>query len=511
MVIRKYLLIIVYIVSFNLSFVIASSLAFAKERQTLKWAADTESGAPFVFPDSRNPNKLIGFEAEIIEAIGKELNFDLEFVQNQWDFLIPGMQRGDYDVAINGIEITPDRKEVVNFSIPYYITFEQLIVNANDESNYHTLADLDGKKVGTLSGSLAERILRGAPGIIVRTYDSEAMSFSDLEVNRLDAVLIDQPVALYYASWNKNLKIIDVPFGEVVYGIVIKDDEKLLKDINHALSKLIATGKLRKIYDDWNLWNDVMAAHFNDREKSNAKPYRFEDYIREKGVESSFTDIIKKYWSYAPRLGTAAVITLQLSILSMVLAIVFGLFLALVKVYAPNPFSTMASLFIELIRGTPLLIQLFFIYYALPHIPYIGIKLDPFLAAIVSLGINYAAYEAENYRAGLYSVSRGQLEAAISLGMTKFQALKYIIIPQALRMVIPPITNDFISLIKDSSLVSVIAMVELTKEYDRIASESLDYIGIGIIVAIIYLLLGLPFVKLSKYVEKKFSLIKNGK
>lgn len=495
-----------FLLIFIIISVFANSLAISKEKLKIKWAADTESGAPFVFPDPKNPNNLIGFEAEIIQEIAKELNWELEFVQNQWDFLIPGMQRGDYDMAINGIEITPDRKEEVNFSLPYYITFEQLIVNADDKNEYNSTADLVGKKVGTLSGSLAERILRDAPGIVVSTYDSEAMSFSDLEVNRLDAVLIDQPVALYYASWNKKLKVIETPFGEVIYGIVIKDDEKLLKDVNNALSKLITTGKLREIYDRWNLWNDVMAAHFHDHEKTNSTPYRFEEYIKTKGVKTSFTDKLKKYWTYAPRLGKAALITLQLSILSMIIAIGFGLFLALIKVYAPKPFSTIAIGFIELVRGTPLLIQLFFIYYALPHIPYIGIKLDPFLAAIVSLGINYAAYEAENYRAGLFSVPRGQLEAAISLGMNRMQALRYIIIPQAFRIVIPPITNDFISLIKDSSLVSVIAMVELTKEYDRIASESLDYIGIGIIVAAIYLLLGLPFVKLSKYVEKKFAL-----
>ena len=122
------------------------------------------------------------------------------------------------------------------------------------------------------------------------------------------------------------------------------------------------------------------------------------------------------------------------------------------------------------------------------------------------LGMNYAAYEAENYRAGLFSVPLGQFEAAISLGMTKYQALRFVIIPQAIRLVIPPVTNDFISLLKDSSLVSVITMVELTKEYSRLASIYYDHIGLGILVAIIYLLLGYPFVRLSKFVENKFAL-----
>ncbi|MFA6571696.1 MAG: amino acid ABC transporter permease, partial [Bacteroidota bacterium] len=168
-------------------------------------------------------------------------------------------------------------------------------------------------------------------------------------------------------------------------------------------------------------------------------------------------------------------------------------------------FSTFAVMFIEGIRGTPLLIQLFFIFYALPTI---GIKISPFLAAITGLGLNYAACEAENYRAGLYSVPRGQMEAAISLGMTRNQALRHVILPQAIRLVIPPMTNDFIALLKDSSLVSVITMVELTKVYNQLAGTYFDYIGIGILVAVIYLLLGLPFVRLAKMAEKHFNVDK---
>ena len=148
------------------------------------------------------------------------------------------------------------------------------------------------------------------------------------------------------------------------------------------------------------------------------------------------------------------------------------------------------------------MIQLFFIFYALPSI---GIRLSPFLAGVIGLGLNYAAYEAENYRAGLFSVPRGQMEAAISLGMSRNQALRYVILPQAIRLVIPPITNDFISLLKDSSLVSVITMVELTKVYGQISNTYFDYLGPGILVAIIYLLIGLPFVRLARYAEARYT------
>jgi len=479
------------------------------QKKVLRWAADAESGAPFVFQDPRLPSKLIGFEVDIINAIAEELGYDeTKFVQNSWDGLIPGLEREDYDVAINGLEITPDRAQVVNFSEPYFITYEVLAVRSSEE-NVTDLPDLIGRKAGTLKSSLAERILRDVDGIIVKTYESEANSYADMRVNRIDAVLIDQPVALYYASWNPDIKLLDKKFGEVIYGIAAKKDRKdLIKEINGAISKLATTGKLREIYDKWNIWNDDMARHFNDYSKTKIDAIGFKNFIKFQEREVTWGEKFERYLVSLPDLGAGALTTLYLSILSMVLAVSFGLFLALSRVYGPRPLSFISTTYIEVVRGTPLLIQLYLIYYGLPQI---GINISPLIAGILGLGLNYAAYEAENYRAGLFSVPRGQLEAAISLGMTKFQALRYIIVPQAIRLVIPPVTNDFISLLKDSSLVSVITMVELTKEYSRLASTYYDHIGLGILVAVIYLLLGLPFVKLSKYVEKRFSLKKKKK
>jgi polar amino acid transport system substrate-binding protein len=204
-----------------------------------------------------------------------------------------------------------------------------------------------------------------------------------------------------------------------------------------------------------------------------------------------------------PRFAKGAFLTVVISVTSMLLAIIVGLFLALGKIYGPFLISKLSVMIIEIIRGTPLLIQLYFIYYGLPKL---GISMPPMVAAVVGLGLNYAAYEAENYRAGIFSVPRGQMEAAVALGMTRKKALRFVILPQAVRLVIPPMTNDFISLLKDSSLVSIITIVELTKVYFQISSAYFDFIGTGIIVAVIYLLLGLPFVKLSKFVEKKFSI-----
>jgi His/Glu/Gln/Arg/opine family amino acid ABC transporter permease subunit len=184
----------------------------------------------------------------------------------------------------------------------------------------------------------------------------------------------------------------------------------------------------------------------------------------------------------------------------MAVAVVAGFVLAVGRVFGPSPVRWLATVYIEVIRGTPLLIQLLFIFYGLPII---GIRFSPFLASVLGLGLNYAASEAENYRAGLLAVPAGQWQAAYALGLTQSKALRLVIVPQAIRYVLPPLTNDFIALLKDSSLVSALTMVELTGGYHRLATETFDYFGAGLLVALIYLLLGLPFVRLARWMEQR--------
>ena len=160
----------------------------------------------------------------------------------------------------------------------------------------------------------------------------------------------------------------------------------------------------------------------------------------------------------------------------------------------------LAKAYVEVIRGTPLLIQLFLIYYGLPEI---GIRLNAFCAAILGLGLNYAASEAENYRAGIQAIPHGQTEAAMALGMSRWQSLHHVVLPQALRLVIPPVTNDFIAMFKDSSIVSVITMVELTKVYGMLAMSTYDYIGLGLMTAAIYFALSYPASLFANWLERK--------
>ena len=472
----------------------------------LRWGGDTEGGAPYMFQDPKDTTRIIGYEVEIIEAIAKHLGKKPVFVQNGWDNLIPGLQRKLYDVAIDGLEITPEHKQEVNFSIPYYATFLQLAVR-RDNKTIESLEDCHGKVVGTLKQAYSHQVLEEFGGIEIRLYEDEINAYSDLVNGRLDATLFDAPIAVFYAGFNPEIKFVGPEIGRMEYGIAVrKEDKELLKEINGAIVALRDSGELRKIYDRWNLWSPMMAKEFNDYRPRQTDSVMFNEWAELQRPEFTFRDRIKRYAGFMPVLGKAALTTMKVSVVAMLLAMAFGFVLAVARVFGPKPLSRLAVAYIETIRGTPVLIQLFFIFYGLPNI---GIKLSPFVAGAVGLGLNYAAYEAENYRAGLISVPKAQMEGALALAMTRWQALRYVVIPQAFRLVLPPLTNDFISLLKDSSLVSVITMVDLTKAYGQLATTYYDYFGTGIIVAAIYLLLGLPFVRLARWAEGRLAKVGN--
>ena len=479
-----------------------AATALAQERP-LRWGGDAEGGAPYLLPDPKNPREIIGFEIDLMNAVGRRIERRAIFVQNQWDGLIPGLQRGNYDAAVNGIEITADRREQVLFSIPYYACGEQLSVRV-EENGIHSLADLKGRVVGTLKASLAQRILEREGGMEIRSYENQNNAYDDLANGRLQAVLMDWPIAVYYSKPNPKLKFVGPSIERMEYGIAVrKGDEALLGEIDEALRAMIRSGELRAIYEKWQIWNDETAALFARPAAQPDASQVYADFTQNITKTLTWRERLRRYASYLPPLLLqGAPMTLVISVLSMALAVALGLGLALLNLYAPTGLSWLARAYVEVMRGTPLLIQLYLIFYGLPNL---GVRLSPLAAAVLGLGLNYAAYEAENYRAGIQAIPAGQMEAAQSMGLNRLGALRHVIVPQALRLVIPPVTNDFIALFKDSSIVSVITMVELTKVYGQLAATYYDYIGVGLLTAALYFLMGLPFVRLARWAERRLA------
>jgi polar amino acid transport system substrate-binding protein len=369
-----------------------------------------------------------------------------------------------------------------------------------DEAAIEKLEDLKGRRVATYRGALAQAILE-EHGYKPVLYDTIDPMYRDLGFQRLDAVLLDHPIALYVGKPLPDVKFVGGPIGRLDYGMAFPKKSKALREqVDAALGRLEAKGELRRLWERWGLWNAVLAGSAAAAEPR-SEPVALQHYLASRSAQEPWSERLQRYaFKFTPLLAQGALVTLELSLLGMALAMAWGLALALSRLYGPWWLRWPAASYVELVRGTPLLIQLFILFYGLPHF---GLKLPPFLAAVLGLGLNYAAYEAENYRAGLLAVPKGQMEAALALGLSKAQALRHVLLPQAWRNILPPVTNDFVSILKDSSLVSVITMVELTKVYGQLAATYYDWLGLGLLTAAMYFLVGLPFVGLARWTEKK--------
>ena len=202
--------------------------------------------------------------------------------------------------------------------------------------------------------------------------------------------------------------------------------------------------------------------------------------------------------------------TVKLTLLGFLLAICIGLPIATARLYGPAPLGWLATVYVEFFRGIPVLLLLFFLYYSLPEVggmlglPPNLLKLDAFLVGVVGFGLNYGAYESEIYRAGIASIPVGQWEAAASLGMSPLRIFFRIILPQAIKVILPPMTNDLVALFKDTSVVSAIAVSELMKRYQTMANDHLQYVEIGLMTIFLYLLMSVPLAQLSRYLERRW-------
>ena len=202
-----------------------------------------------------------------------------------------------------------------------------------------------------------------------------------------------------------------------------------------------------------------------------------------------------------PLLITGAGITIQITAISVGLGLIIGMFVGIARISNVRVLRWLAAIYIDFLRGTPLLVQIFLIYFALPVI--LEQRVDPFIAAITACGINSGAYIAEIFRAGIQAIDDGQMEAGRSLGMTWVQTMRYIIVPQAFKNIVPPLGNEFIALLKDSSLVSVIGFEELTRRGQLIIARTYGSLEIWISVAMIYLVMTLTISRLVAYLEKR--------
>ena len=459
----------------------------------MRWGADPSGGAPYVFTDPANPDRYIGYEKEMVDALAQAMGRRPEFVPSDWETLVSALQRHSFDVIVNGLEPTGDRAKQILFSKPYYIFQLQLTVR-RDDNRINSIDDCKNHcVVATLGNTAASRLLEQR-GIPFRSYQDPPGAYQDLELKRIDAVVMDVPAEAFYARSNPKLRPAGPPFtrGQYVIGLR-KGDEALKGQVDAAIDKIIMDGTLETILKKWGLWNDAQV-EFQAPIRSGTQPTKVEEYTN---TTTTFN------WREALwRLTRAAAVTVLIALGSMVIAIVLGLPLAVGQWKGPAWVRSFCTVYVEFFRGTPVLVQLLFLYFGLPVI---GIAMPGWLTALVGLGLNYAAYESQVYRASLEAIPTGQWEAAYSLGMGPLLAFRRIIMPQAFRIALPPMTNDFVSLFKDTSVAFAISVWELATAYRELANASGQFLLLGVAVSAFYLVMSLPMAHLARMLERRLS------
>lgn len=461
----------------------------AGAQPVLRWGADPSGGAPYVFTDPANPDRYIGYEKEMVDALAAAMGRRAEFVPSDWETLVSTLQRKSFDVIVNGLEPTGDRARQIIFSKAYYVFQLQLTVR-RDEDRINSLADCKNRMVGTLANTAASRLLQ-QEGVPFRSYADPVGAYRDLELKRLDAVLMDVPAEAFYARPNSKLKPAGEPFTRGLYVIGLRRGDEVLKaEVDAAIDKIIADGTLEAILKKWGLWNQAQV-EYQAPIRSGSQPINV-DYTP---TEATFN------WREALwRLTRAAAVTVVIALGSMVIAIVLGLPLAVGQWKGPAWLRALCTIYVEFFRGTPVLVQLLFLYFGLPVI---GIAMPGWLTALVGLGLNYAAYESQVYRASLEAIPTGQWEAAYSLGMGPVLAFRRIVLPQAFRIALPPMTNDFVSLFKDTSVAYAISVWELATAYRELASASGQFLLLGLAVSAFYLAMSLPMAHFARLLEQR--------
>jgi polar amino acid transport system substrate-binding protein len=474
----------------------ADTLDDIQRRGVLRWGGDDQGGGPYIYEDKNNT--ITGFEFELAEYLAAQLGVRSELVTSEWNMLPQKLDRGGIDVVLNGYEWSKEREESWSSTIPYYIYKLQLMARKDDNTirSWDDLRAKSGqhpKQVGVLGDSAAERYVDGQFGKAVESKGfPEIINVMKLvEEGRLDATVQDVPVSVFYGRDFPGLHNVGPPVAPGYYvAFVRKGDDRLREELNRALVKAMNDGTLQRIYGKYGLWN----------EEQRRLPDVAKSWPPDAGEKTSR---FANFPYYVVLLLLAAWMTIKLAFLSMPLAIAIGLLVAIGRLYGPRWLNVPLEAYVEFIRGTPLLLQLFVIYYVLPR--FLGITIPEFWAGVLALGINYSAYEAENYRAGLLAIPRGQMEAALSLGMSTPTALRRIIVPQAMRIVIPPVTNDFIALFKDTSVCTMISIMELTGEYRKLFNDHPQLmLEFGLITALLYLLMSYPLSLMARRMETQF-------
>ena len=457
--------------------------AYAEQDQ--KWEKIKERGelrvglsadyAPMEFEHTVNgKTEYAGVDIDLAKKIAKDNNLKLKIVNMSFDSLLGALKTGKIDIIISGMTSTPERKKQVDFSDSYMMTKNIMLVKKDKVNEYKDIKDFNNKKVGAQKGTEQEKI---AQTEIENASITSLSRLPDvilaLKSGKVEGAVVEKPVAEAYLKQNPKLGISNVKFNEEEKDTVIavpKDSPKLLSQVNKTIKEVKDKGLIDKYMTN-------AANAMND--------------------DSGF---ISKYGSFFLK---GIKITILISLIGVALGSILGAFVALMKLSKIKIISWIASIYIEILRGTPMLVQVFIVFFGITAA--LGLDISALVCGTIALIINSSAYIAEIIRAGINAVDKGQMEAARSLGLNYRQTMKSVIMPQTIKNILPALGNEFVTLIKESSIVSTIGVGEIMFNAQVVQGISFDPFTPLLVAAALYFVLTFVLTRIMNMIEGRLN------
>lgn len=435
---------------------------------------------PFEYQDASGD--FVGIDMDLMEAIAKDQNFKYEIKPLGFNAAVQALESNQVDGVIAGMSITDERKQKFDFSDSYFDSGVVMAVRS-DQDAVSSYEDLRGKKVAVKTGtegySFAESI-SNQYGFTIVPFDDSVQMYEDVKTGNSIACFDDYPVLAYGVKQDNGLKLVNEDQKELggSYGFAVSKGKntELMEKFNTGLANLRASGE----------YDQILEKYIGENAEVAAKQGRLEL-------------IIDSLPSLLSGLGK----TLLYTIISLFFACIVGLIFGFMKVGRNKWLRGIATVFVDVFRGIPLIVLAFFIYFGIPQA--FDFTMPLFLGAVLTLTLNAGAYVTEIIRGGIQSVDHGQMEAARSLGVPYRKAMIKIIIPQAIRIMIPSFINQFVITLKDTSILSVIGLVELTQSGKIVIARTFASFDIWLVVALMYLIVITILTKIANRMERKIS------
>lgn len=433
--------------------------------------------APFEFQDTSGD--FVGIDMDLLAAIAEREGFTYTLRPLGFNAAIQAVQANQVDGMIAGMTITDEREKVFDFSDPYFESGIQMAV-AESNDTVTSYEDLAGQsvavKTGTEGAAFAESI-EDEYGFSTVTFDDSASMYDEVRTGNSVAVFDDYPVLAYGITQGNGLKTVTPKEVGGSYGFAVNQGQnpELVAMFNEGLAELKADGTYDEI---------------------------LETYLGEQATTED-TSFLSLLVTTMPVLLGGLKLTVILTIASLAIAIVLGLIFGFFRVSHSRVLRGIGVGYVDVFRGTPLLVQAFFIYFGIPAV--LDITISAIAAGIITLGLNAGAYMAEIIRGGIESVDKGQMEAARSLGLSYKTSMRKVVLPQAVRTMTPSFINQFVITLKDTSILSVIGIAELTQTGKIIIARNLESFNMWLIVGAMYFVIIMLLTKLSNRLEKRIA------